>query len=61
MCHKGATEGKIEKEGKMSFSIFIFIYTIHLAYRRYTQNLKTLTPIGAEKSVTEISIGEKEN
>ena len=23
-------EGKIEKEGKMSFSIFIFIYTIHL-------------------------------
>ena len=27
----GVTEGKIEKEGKMSFSIFIFIYTIHLA------------------------------
>ena len=25
-----------------------------------TQNLKTLAPIGAEKSVTEISIGEKE-
>ena len=23
---------KIEKEDKMSFSIFIFIYTIHLAY-----------------------------
>ena len=23
---------KIEKEGKMSFSIFSFIYTIHLAY-----------------------------
>ena len=29
---------KIEKEGKMSFSIFIFIYTIHLAYLKvYTK------------------------
>ena len=27
---------------------------------RCTQNLKTLAPIEAEKSVTEISIGEKE-
>ena len=33
----GVTEGKIEKECKMSFSIFIFIYTIHLA------NLKVYT------------------
>ena len=32
MCYIGVTEGKIEKEGKMSFSIIIFIYTIHLAY-----------------------------
>ena len=32
MCYIGVTEGKIEKEAKMSFSIFIFIYTIHLAY-----------------------------
>ena len=31
MYYIGVTEGKIEK-GKMSFSIFIFIYTIHLAY-----------------------------
>ena len=30
MCYIGVTEGKIEKEGRMSFSIFIFIYTIHL-------------------------------
>ena len=30
MCYIVVTEGKIEKEGKMSFSIFIFIYTIHL-------------------------------
>ena len=32
MCYIGVTEGKIEKEAKMSFSIFVFIYTIHLAY-----------------------------
>ena len=32
MCYIGVTEGKIEKEGKMSLSIFIFIYTIHLAF-----------------------------
>ena len=57
MCYKGVIEGKIEKEGKMSLSIFIFIYTIHLAYL----SSKTLAPIGAEKSVKEIFIGEKEN
>ena len=35
MCYIGVTEGKIEimkKESKMSFSILIFIYTIHFAY-----------------------------
>ena len=32
MCYIRVTEGKIEKEAKMSLSIFIFIYTIHLAY-----------------------------
>ena len=38
MCYIGVTEGKIEKEGKMSFSIFISIYTIHLAYLKvYTK------------------------
>ena len=60
MCYKGVTERKIEKEGKMSFSIFIFIYTIHLAYLKVYKNLKTLALIGAEKSVKEIFIGEKE-
>ena len=30
MCYIGVTKGKIEEE--MCFSIFIFIYTIHLAY-----------------------------
>ena len=38
MCYIGVTEGKIEKEAKMSFSIFIFIYTVHLAYLKvYTK------------------------
>ena len=38
MCYIGVTEGKNEKEGKISFSIFIFIYTIHLAYLKvYTK------------------------
>ena len=32
MFYIGVTEGKIEKEGKISFSMFIFIYTIHLTY-----------------------------
>ena len=38
MCYIGVTEGKIEKEAKISFSIFILIYTIHLAYLKvYTK------------------------
>ena len=32
MCYIGVTKENIEKKGKMSFSIFIFICTIHLAY-----------------------------
>ena len=60
MCYIGVTDRQIEKEAKMSFSNFIFIYTIRLAYGRCTLNLKTLAPIGAERSVTEIFIGEKE-
>ena len=51
---------KIEKEGKMSFSIFIFIYTIHLAYLKVYTKFEKLAPIGAERSVTEIFIGERE-
>ena len=35
------------------------IYPLYTSYRG-TQNLKTLAPIGAEKSMKEISIGEKE-
>ena len=38
MYYIGVTEGKIEKEAKMSFSIFVFIYTIHLTYLKvYTK------------------------
>ena len=38
LCYIGVTEGKVEKEGKMSFSIFIFIYTVHFAYLKvYTK------------------------
>ena len=58
MCYIGVTKGNIEKEGKMSFSIFIFIYTIHLAYlKMYTKfEKKKLAIIGTEKSATEIFI-----
>ena len=48
MCYIGATEGKIEK-GKMSFNIFIFIYTIHLAYLKvYTKFLNTGSNLSRE-------------
>ena len=58
MCYIGVREGKIEKEGKISFSIFIFIYTIHLAYLQvYTKFENTGSK---RRSATEISIGEKE-
>ena len=53
-------ENKLEKEGKMRIRILIFIYTKHFTYHGCKQNLKTLAPIGAEKSVTEHFIGEKE-
>ena len=51
---------KLKKEGKMRICILIFIYTVHFAYLKVYTKFKTLAPIGAEKSVTEISIGEKE-
>ena len=44
----------------MRISTSFPIYTVALPSLRCTQNLNTLAPIGAEKSVTEISIGEKE-
>ena len=55
MYYIRVTEGINEilnKDGKMRISILIFIYTIHFAYLK-------VAPIGAEQSLTEISIGEK--
>ena len=53
MCYIGVTEGKIEnlkKEGKMRISILIFIYTIHFAYLKVTQNFIILNQVVAEKT-----------
>ena len=45
----------------MRISILISIYTVQFAIlKMYTNFENTLAPIGAAKSVTEISIGEKE-
>ena len=51
----------MKKESKTRISILISIYTVHFAYLKVMQNFKTLAPLRAEKSVTEISIGENEN
>ena len=53
-------EGKNEKEGKMSFSIFIYIYTIHIANLKVYTKFENTGSIGTVKSLTEILIGEKE-
>ena len=59
MCYIGVTEEKNEKEGKMRFCIFIFIYTIHLAYLKVYTKLENTGTIETEISTTEIFIGEK--
>ena len=60
MCYLGVTERKIEKEGKMSFSIFIFIYTIHFYLKVYTKFENTGSNRNREMCDTNILIGEKE-
>ena len=63
ICIIRVTEGKNEKlnkEGKMRISILIFLYTLHYAYLKVYTKFENTGSIGAEKSVTEISIGEKE-
>ena len=52
---------KMKKEGKWGWASKFSFTQYTLPNWKCTQNLKTLAPIGAEKSVTEISIGEKEN
>ena len=51
---------KLKKEGEMMISILIFIYTIHFAYLKVYTKFENTSSNQAEKSVTEISIGEKE-
>ena len=63
MYYIRVTEGKnenLKKEGKMRISILIFIYTIYFAYLKMYTKFETLAPIGAKKSMTENTIGEKE-
>ena len=45
MCCIRVTEGKFEKEGKISFSIFILIYKIHLIYLKVYTKLENTGPI----------------
>ena len=54
MYYLRATEGEneeLKKEGEMRISIFLSFTQYTLPTGRCTQNLKTLAPIGAEKSV----------
>ena len=59
MCYIGVTERKIEKEGKMSLSIFIFIHTIHLAYLKVYTKFEN-TGSNRSRDLRQIFIGEKE-
>ena len=51
---------KMKKEGKMRICTLIPIYIVHFAFLKVYTHFKTLAPIGAEKAVTEISIGKNE-
>ena len=63
MCYIGVTEGKLENLKKMAMilSVFICIYTIHLAYLKVYTKFENTGSNTTEKSVTEIFIGEKKN
>ena len=56
----GVTEGKIEKEAKMSFSIFILIYTIQLAYLKVYTIFENTGSNRSQEICDRIFIGEKE-
>ena len=63
MCHIRRTEGKnenLKKKGKMSFNIFIFIYTIHLAYMKVYTKFENTGSNRSREICDRISIGEKE-
>ena len=53
MCYIRVTEGRIEnlkKEGKMSISTLIFIYTMHFAYVKVSTKFTILNQVVAEKT-----------
>ena len=61
MCYTGVTEGKIEKEGKMSFwNLYFHLHNTLSLPEGVQKKLKTLALIGTQQSVTEICIGERE-
>ena len=51
---------KWKKKAKINHSILVFFPTIYLAPLKVYTKVKTLALIGAEISVTEIFIGERE-
>ena len=60
MCYIGVTEEKNEKEDKMSFGIFIFIYTIRLAYLKVYTKFENTGSNRSWEICDRISIREKE-
>ena len=51
---------KLKKEGKMRISMLSSIYTVHFAFLNMYTKFENTGSNRSEKSVTEISIGEKE-
>ena len=63
MYYIGVRDGKKQnwkRKAKLNLSLLIFFPTIYLATLKVYTKLKTLALIEAEKSVTEIFIGEEE-
>ena len=50
----------MEKDDKINHTLLLFFYTIDSTLCSYIQNFKTPAVLGAEKSVTNIFIEEKE-
>ena len=50
----------MKKEDKMIINILIFIYTVDFVYLKVYTKFLTQPQIGADKSVTDKSIGEKD-
>ena len=50
---KEGKNDKLNKEDKMRISILISIYAVHFAFLNLYKNLKTLAPMGTERSAIE--------